>query len=164
MLLLYNHTEVNKGTPPRAYQCAKPNAYTLNSKHEHTCRQPDSEALRARAQRQWNGSGCHELALGSSEGQARFAGRTASKLALAIAGAMRMRLAELTSLAVPSYPGAVRMRTSLACLALRASWLGGGAFEAPTFANLLRLTSEQLRARISGVAAEGGPIAFATWL
>ena len=99
--LLYNHTEVNKGTPPRAYQCAKLNAYTLNSKHEHTCRQPDSEALRARAQRQWNGSGCHELALGSSEGQARFAGRTASKLALAIAGAMRMRLAKLTSSAVP---------------------------------------------------------------
>ena len=56
------------------------------------------------------------------------------------------------------------MGTSLACMVLLASWLGGGASEAPILAILLRLTSEQLRARISGVAAEGGPIAFATWL
>ena len=75
-----------------------------------------------------------------------------------------MRLAKLTSSAVPPLPGAVRMGTSLARIVLRAIWLGVGASEAPIFAILLRLPSEQLRARIIGVAAERGPNAVALCL
>ena len=87
--------------------------------------------------------------------------RTMSKLALAVDGAMRMRLAWLISLVVCASPGGSRIGTSFACMVVRVAELEVGTSGVRHFASLLRLTSEWLWARARGIIAECGLFAFA---
>ena len=107
------------------------------------------------------GWGASTLALTSAEGQAAFVARTMSKLALAVDGAMRMRLAWLISLVVCASPGGSRIGTSFACMVVRVGELEVGTSGVRHFASLLRLTSEWLWARVRGFTAECGLFAFA---